>query len=72
MLGGPGPGRGGLHFDIHATAVAALKSRLTGTGVATSPEVDAIERPSPGRVRRRRLAPSAGAVGWRTTPSSST
>jgi hypothetical protein len=47
-------------FDIHASAVAALKGRLTGTGVATSPEVDALER----SLRR----PASGADGWLTTP----
>jgi hypothetical protein len=31
-------------FDIHASAVAALKSRLVGTGVAAGSEVDELER----------------------------
>lgn len=31
-------------FDIHASAVAALKSRLVGTGVAADSEVDELER----------------------------
>ena len=29
--------------DIHASAVAALKSRLVGTGVASGSEVDELE-----------------------------
>jgi len=32
-----------VDFDIHASAVAALRSRLTGTGVATGPQVDVLE-----------------------------
>jgi SAM-dependent methyltransferase len=47
-------------FDIHLSAVAALRSRLTGTGVATGPEVDALER------SLRQAA--SGADGWLTTP----
>lgn len=47
-------------FDIHIGAVAALRGRLTGTGVATGPEVDALEW------SLRRAA--SGADGWLTTP----
>jgi SAM-dependent methyltransferase len=46
-------------FDIHASAVAALKSRLVGTGVATGPEVDELEL----SLRR-----AASTDGWLTSP----
>ena len=47
-------------FDIHSGAVTALRSRLTSTGVATGPEVDALER------SLRQAA--SGTSGWVTTP----
>jgi SAM-dependent methyltransferase len=46
-------------FDIHASAVAALKSRLVGTGVATGPEVDELELS---------LRQAASTDGWLTSP----
>jgi SAM-dependent methyltransferase len=46
-------------FDIHASAVAALKSRLVGTGVAAGPEVDELEL----SLRR-----AASTDGWLTSP----
>jgi hypothetical protein len=47
-------------FDIHASAVAALKSRLVGTGVADGSEVDELER------SLRQAA--SGETGWLTSP----
>jgi SAM-dependent methyltransferase len=47
-------------FDIHASAVAALKSRLVGTGVAAGVEVDELER------SLRQAA--SGQDGWLTSP----
>jgi hypothetical protein len=47
-------------FDIHASAVAALKTRLVGTGVAAGSEVDELER------SLRRAA--SGQDGWLTSP----
>jgi hypothetical protein len=47
-------------FDIHASAVAALKTRLVGTGVAAGPEVDELER------SLRQAA--SGEDGWITSP----
>ncbi len=46
-------------FDIHASAVAALKSRLVGTGMAAGPEVDELELS---------LRQAASADGWLTSP----
>jgi SAM-dependent methyltransferase len=46
-------------FDIHASAVAALKSRLVGTGVATGSEVDELELS---------LRQAASTDGWLTSP----
>jgi SAM-dependent methyltransferase len=47
-------------FDIHASAVAALKTRLVGTGVAAGAEVDELEQ-------TLRQAES-GQDGWVTSP----
>jgi SAM-dependent methyltransferase len=46
-------------FDIHASAVAALKSRLVGTGVAAGPDVDELEL----SLRR-----AESTDGWLTSP----
>jgi hypothetical protein len=47
-------------FDIHASAVAALKTRLVGTGVAAGAEVDELEQ------TLRQAA--SGQDGWVTSP----
>jgi Holliday junction resolvasome RuvABC endonuclease subunit len=47
-------------FDIHASAVAALKSRLVGTGVAADSEVDELERSL--------LQAASAEDGWLTSP----
>jgi hypothetical protein len=47
-------------FDIHASAVAALKNRLVSTGVAAGSEADALET----ALRQA----EAGGHGWVTTP----
>ena len=47
-------------FDIHASAVAALKTRLVGTGVAAGTEVDELEQ------TLRQAA--SGQDGWVTSP----
>jgi SAM-dependent methyltransferase len=47
-------------FDIHASAVAALKTRLVGTGVAAGSEVDELERSL--------HQAASGQEGWLTSP----
>jgi hypothetical protein len=49
-----------IPFGSHAGAVAALKTRLVGTGVAAGSEVDELER------SLRQAA--SGETGWLTSP----